>query len=297
MGETSFMKLWLKSVGQAFLYTLWFAWMGFGVVAVVLWEWWGVPVLLVCVCHLDRHHDLVIGETVRVIGHMVVGPGEVDRYLFQVIDRAYLWADEIHVALDADAGDPEIDLVMTAVDAWQQMPLRWRDHEGKFRQAAWESMVEAVHPTDEDFILVFDADEVIQDYDMVQKAAKMYPGQRIGFTFHEMWSPTHYRVDRRWRPYPAWIMFPFRHGGRFVDKALACGREPSYVQGSSEGSSRGRGVALRLRPGRGPSPEGSKVRRPRWWDVSQPRAFEVDPVHAGSGRVAKGWFVECLRRS
>lgn len=171
----------------------------------------------------------------KIIGHMVVGPGEADRYLLQVTDRMYLWADEIHVALDADAGDAEIDLVKSVADAWQQLPLRWVEHEGRFRQAAWESMVEALRPTDEDFILVIDADEVVHDYDMVRAAAKSYPGGRVGFTFYEMWSPTHYRIDRLWKPYPAWVMFPFRHGGRFVDRRLACGREPTYARLASKG--------------------------------------------------------------
>lgn len=165
----------------------------------------------------------------RIIGHMVVGPGESDRYLIQVLERAYLWADVIHVALDADATQREVDDVIAMADAWQQLEVRWADHEAVFRQAAWESMELAFYPTDEDYILVFDADEVVHDYAMVKKAARMYAGKRIGFTFHEMWSPTQYRIDRLWKPYPAWIMFPYRRGGRFQTKKLACGREPTYV--------------------------------------------------------------------
>ena len=40
------MKLWLKSVKTAALYTLWFLWVMSGIFAVVLLEGWGVPILL-----------------------------------------------------------------------------------------------------------------------------------------------------------------------------------------------------------------------------------------------------------
>lgn len=170
-----------------------------------------------------------------IIGHMIVGPGEADRYLWDVLKRVWLWADVVHVALDASSGEKEEEVVAAGADSWERLPIRWIDHEARFRQAAWEGMVEARQPTEEDFIFLIDADEVVHDYEMVGQAAKSYPGQRIGFTFHEMWSFTHYRTDRLWRPYPAWVMIPFRHGGRMRDRPIACGREPTYANGLPKG--------------------------------------------------------------
>lgn len=165
----------------------------------------------------------------RVIAHMVVGPGEAERYLDQTLTRIQLWADLIYCAIDARASTDEFDVVRYRATHWQVLGSTWEDHEGKFRQAAWASMEQAVNPTGQDFILAIDADEVVHDYAMVQLAAREYPNSRIGFKFHEMWSPTHYRVDGKWKPYEAFIMFPYKPSGIFKDRPIACGREPTYV--------------------------------------------------------------------
>ncbi len=165
----------------------------------------------------------------RIIAHMVVGPGEADRYLEQVLDRVQTWADALFVGIDPVAGPDEVGLAQAYADAWTVMHRTWEDHEGFFRQEAWFHMEHALMPEHDDFIVLIDADEVVHEYQMVRQAAKDYPGQRLAFTFHEMWSEDHYRVDGHWKPYDAWVMIPYRKGAAFRDRALACGREPSYA--------------------------------------------------------------------
>jgi hypothetical protein len=164
-----------------------------------------------------------------IFAHMIVGPGEADRYLTQVLGRLHSWADAVFVALDREAGEAELEITQAYADGWGFTKQTWEDHEGRFRQEAWEMMVNGMNPSPQDHIMLIDADEVIHEYDMVKEGVRNYPNMRLGFQFHEMWGPTQYRIDGHWKPYNAWVLIPFQHGGRFKDRALACGREPTYA--------------------------------------------------------------------
>jgi len=165
----------------------------------------------------------------RVIAHMVVGPGEHARYLRDVLERITWWADDIHVSLDIDAGQEEFALVSNVTPHGRFLPLTWKSSEGKFRQAAWEDMEALVRPEAGDYIMCIDADEVVVQHDMIKSAVEAFAGQRLGFRFHEMWGQDVYRVDGQWKPYVAYVLFPYRQGGRIRDRDMACGREPTYV--------------------------------------------------------------------
>lgn len=165
-----------------------------------------------------------------IVAHMIVGPGEHERYLEAVLKRCHTWADQVHVALDPAAGPHDREVVDSWADCYSVLPDTWESHEGRFRQKAWTRLEEALNLSGEDFILCIDADEVIHEPSMVRDAAKEFPGQKIAFTFYEMWSPTEYRVDTNWKPYQAHIMFPYKTRGNFRDRQLASGREPTYVQ-------------------------------------------------------------------
>lgn len=165
-----------------------------------------------------------------IVAHMVVGPGEADRYLQPVLKRTHTWADQVHVAMDQRVTHYEKEIVDVWADCYSVLDKTWEDNESRFRYKAWTRLEEALSLSPEDFIVCIDADEVIHEPSMVREAAKEFPGQKIAFTFHEMWSPTEYRIDVNWKPYEAHIMFPYRTRGNFRDRALACGREPTYVQ-------------------------------------------------------------------
>lgn len=165
-----------------------------------------------------------------IIGHMVVGPGEADRYLKPVLDRALSWADLMTVAVDVRAGEAELQIIEDlGVASYKVMERTWTDSEGLFRQEAWDWMADLADPSPEDHILLIDADEVVHDPAILRLASREFPGKRIGFTFHEMWSPTEYRIDGYWKPYDAYVMIPFRPHGAFRDRPIACGREPQYA--------------------------------------------------------------------
>jgi hypothetical protein len=174
---------------------------------------------------LDQEQVLV-----RIITHMVIGPDEADRYLDQVIDRVMGWTDEFHAVIDAGATTMrEFQIVDQYTANVEESKLRWEDHEGKFREDAWRRMEAMMAPTADDYIVLLDADEVILDPWVLRPAIMANHGRRLSYTFHEMWSQNQFRVDGHWKPYQAWIVVPYRPGGHFVDRALASGREPTYV--------------------------------------------------------------------
>jgi len=167
----------------------------------------------------------------RIIAHMVVGPGEADRFLKAVLGRVNDWADVIHVALDPVAGDEEELLaVQMANHATRVESPTFVEHEGRFREAAWRQMEETVKPELGDYIVCIDADEIIVNAAAVRKAIREYPGKRLGVKFHHMWDKDHYRSDGQWRPHVAHIIIPYQPNGHHVDRAMACGREPTYAQ-------------------------------------------------------------------
>lgn len=165
-----------------------------------------------------------------IVAHMVVGAGEADRYLPQVIARARSWADQVHIAVDPLADFDTKELVNESADISSRLVNTWEDHEGKFRAEAWHHLEAAYHLTTNDWVLCLDADEVIHEYDIIRQVPANFAGRRIMFTFYEIWTPEgDYRVDGLWQPWNGYIMFPYRPHGHFKDKALACGREPTYV--------------------------------------------------------------------
>lgn len=167
----------------------------------------------------------------RIIAHMVVGPGEAGRYLDKVLDRAARWVDDVHIVLDPMVTAAEIRIADKYADDCVILQDPWTDHEGRFRQGAWSVMEGLMMPELGDVILLLDADEVIFDPEPVRQIAINNPGKRLGFTFHEMWSPSEYRTDGHWKPYVGNILIPWRPGGQFRDRRIACGREPTYATG------------------------------------------------------------------
>ena len=175
------------------------------------------------------------GVSGMIIAHMVVGPGEADRYLDPVLARVSEVADVIHVALDPFATPYEKNVALIWADSVTHTETPgFLEHEGKFRTRAWMDMEQTVGPEVGDTILLIDADEFIFDPEAVKKAGREYPNQRLGFTFYHMWGDDSYRIDGAWAPHMAWILIPYRKGGRHADKKMACGREPLYARNETQ---------------------------------------------------------------
>jgi Glycosyl transferase family 2 len=99
----------------------------------------------------------------RVIAHMVIR-NEMDRYLTTSIPwLRRIVGDDLHVHDDrSDDGSYEY-LQDLGVCVTQRAPAEpsFLAHEGRFRQAAWRAMERTFSPTDLDWILCLDADELL----------------------------------------------------------------------------------------------------------------------------------------
>jgi hypothetical protein len=99
----------------------------------------------------------------RVIAHMVIR-NELDRYLTASIPwLRRIVGESLHVHDDrSDDGSYEY-LVQEGIAVTQRGPGEpsFLEHEGRFRQAAWRAMEHTFSPTDQDWILCLDADELL----------------------------------------------------------------------------------------------------------------------------------------
>jgi hypothetical protein len=165
-----------------------------------------------------------------LIVSMVVGAGESERYLPQILERTSAWCDKLFVALDNTATAREFQVADQYTKDVYWMTRNWAAHEGLFRQEAWDTMTEKMQPSQQDYIFLLDADELVVDASPIRRALQIHPGSKFAFTFHEMWSKDQYRVDGFWNPYMAHILIPWRPDGQITNRPIACGREPTYAQ-------------------------------------------------------------------
>jgi hypothetical protein len=104
-------------------------------------------------------------------------------------------------------------------------------NEGKLRQLSWEFLESHITEGEDWWVLAIDADEML--YETRHKLKDLVAQKRfdvLSIEFYHMWSPTHFRVDKAWRPHGSSRLFRYYPGGKFLDRALACGSEPTYVR-------------------------------------------------------------------
>lgn len=174
----------------------------------------------------------------RVIAHLVAR-NEADRYLASAL--ACIPTDLIHLYDDCSTDDT------VAVAEARGAVVRSRpagvpsflEHEGAFRQAAWDSMVATMDPHVGDWVLALDCDElVVADHGdvagAVQKAiGAAQEGGALGvrLPIPEIWDldEPRLRLDGFWARLSAPRLFAYWPGGRFRPEAMGCGSTPSYV--------------------------------------------------------------------
>ena len=164
---------------------------------------------------------------------------EADRYLQCVFAALLPHVDVLHVYddLSTDGGDrmaAEAGAVVT-----RRMPLvrTFADHEGAFRQAAWDAFVEAVRPCPGDWVLTIDADEVLiapQGLGAAIDAALSEGAAAVQIPIPEAFERDDdggvlIRTDGYWKGLRAPRLFLFRDGGAFRRAVVGCGSTPTYV--------------------------------------------------------------------
>lgn len=172
----------------------------------------------------------------RVLGHMVVR-NEADRFLRQSLRSLRLVCSDIAVFDDLS----DDDTVAIARDAgarcWFREPTdpSFAEHEGRFRQLAWEFMEEALEPEVGDWILCLDADEVLVaddgDVRAIWRTLNDAPPEVDAFTLriHELWTlaPPNERVDGYWGTIVGTRLYRWKPDQSIADKAMASGSVPA----------------------------------------------------------------------
>lgn len=175
---------------------------------------------------------------------LMVTRNEADRYLEVVLDALTPAVDELFVYDDQswDTTPAIASRYGTCVVRPDSRPS-FLEHEGRFRQAAWDTFVETIVPSEGDWVLSVDADELVvavgHPRDALSEAAyqarghgdraRLIPIPEV-FDLRDGWP--YVRVDGQWGRIQGSRFFTFRPDGRFADKAMASGSEPSYVQGA-----------------------------------------------------------------
>lgn len=179
----------------------------------------------------------------RILGMMCVR-NEADRYLSDVIDW-HSFLDGIFVY-----DDQSTDLSRECAAGWGATSVVVRDnsvpafmqHEGQFRQAAWEQFEISMHPQPGDWVLALDADEFWEPAYGAPRArlddavceAKGAECNGVMLTVVEVFDiddecKTWRRTDGFWGTITATRLFAYELGGHIANREMGCGSVPTYV--------------------------------------------------------------------
>lgn len=177
----------------------------------------------------------------RLIANMV-GKNEADRFLPEVLDHLHPIVDKI-VFTDDFSSDNTMELVgsyeKASVYGTGFGRSMFSEDEGKLRSVAWNNLEQ--HAKEGDWILAIDCDEKLwRATDKVNVDALLEQDRFdvLGVKFFHMWNEKEFRTDKLWTPNISSRLFRFFDGGRFLDRRLACGSEPTYVTDTIRGRRR-----------------------------------------------------------
>lgn len=165
----------------------------------------------------------------RLVANMVAR-NEAKHYLPQVLERLCQQVDML-VFTDDCSDDCTADMAESYGAKVMRMPEpTFYAHEGRLRQASWDHLENCLEGDTDVFVLAIDADEelYVTKYDL-DDLVQQNQFDVLNVTFYHMWSPTHFRIDKAWKPHGSTRMFRYRPGGQFKQRQLACGSEPCYV--------------------------------------------------------------------
>lgn len=158
----------------------------------------------------------------------MVGRNESSRFLEPVLKRISSQVDKI-VFTDDCSTDNTAEIAANYAEVFSTPEPLFAVHEGRLRATAWQNLEKFAKPGD--WIIAIDCDEMLfhkDDLDIKNVLSKS-EFDVVNVRFYHMWNETQYRVDKLWAPNNSSRIFRFKEGGGFLDKALACGSEPTYV--------------------------------------------------------------------
>jgi hypothetical protein len=174
---------------------------------------------------------------------LTVGRNEADRYLSRMLEQTAAVVDA-HFFLDDQSSDSTIDVA----SRWCRTVVRPRgvpsflEHEGQFRQFAYDRFVEFLNPSVGDWVLAIDCDEMlVSDVDPHEIRAGLdqaiaLAGQMNAivmpvlecFGFDNDGTPL-CRTDGYWGGIKGTRLYRWQPGGVFANKRMGSGSEPTYA--------------------------------------------------------------------
>lgn len=169
---------------------------------------------------------------------------EAGRYLEACLSWASTFADAIHVYDDDSDDDTRLIADKYAAVSAREGPPSFADHEGLFRQGAWNAFEDTFRPDVGDWVLALDADEFLvgtrdnirpQLEELIGHAERnQYTG--IEFPVIEIFDATfgdemtlQRRTDKYWRFINEVRLFPYQVDALFAGKDSGCGSRPTYA--------------------------------------------------------------------
>lgn len=162
---------------------------------------------------------------------MIVGKGEGDRYLKQVLDSASSYADTILI-LEDKADKRTID-VCKSYNKVKLFSHSFQDSmfgvdESSLRDCLWE--VVRKYAQEGDWIISLDADEIFdEDILKVINMAEQAGYGKIACKLLDMWDKKHYRIDGYWSPSITRI-YKYINRDFGIKGNLHCGCVPTYTR-------------------------------------------------------------------
>lgn len=180
----------------------------------------------------------------RILGSMVAR-NEEHRYLDACLDWHLEFLDGVHI-FDDQSTDGTREMALTRRNAWVDQradtEASFMEHEGDFRQAAWEAFEMTMQPVPGDWVLSIDADEFFcspaEDERVALTVLAMFAraqdanavNVRIDEIFGICDDIPMKRIDGFWGSIAAPRLFAYNAGGHFANRRMGCGSTPTYVR-------------------------------------------------------------------
>lgn len=159
---------------------------------------------------------------------------EAGRYLRKVLEHAAQYVDAA-VILDDASEDETVEVCKQALGSIPvtivSNPKPGFHNEVALRKQQWELVVS----TNPDWILVLDADEMLEERAkfVIRDLINQPFYDHYSFRLYDFWDPTHYRDDRYWQAHKTYRVFLVRYQPKFKytwqETPLHCGRLPNNI--------------------------------------------------------------------
>lgn len=169
---------------------------------------------------------------------VLVARNEANRYLEAVLSHLYIGSIHLYDDCSEDQTAEMAKFHGALVTRRGTDVPSFLEHEGAFRQAAWEAFEHKMQPKDGDWVLALDCDEFLvapgnRPLAVSRAIAAAHEMEGVVLPIPEVFGVDEddllVRVDGFWEGLSSPRLFRYRPDGKFLDRAMGCGSVPTYV--------------------------------------------------------------------